>query len=130
MRLLLDTHVLLWFITGDSRLSARHRDAVRDRENEVFVSVASVWECVIKHALGNLPLPGPPAEYLPRERVAHQFESLAIDEPTMSRLATLPPLHRDPFDRILVAQALEHDLHLLTVDHQIMQYAVRVLEAK
>ena len=106
MRLLLDTHVFLWYISADPRLPVAFRDAIRDPGNEVFLSVASVWEAVIKYALGKLPLPEPPAGYLPRQREAHQIATLPIEEAGLVHLAGLPPLHRDPFDRILVAQAL------------------------
>jgi PIN domain nuclease of toxin-antitoxin system len=86
-----------------------------------------VWEAVIKYALGKLPLPAPPAEYLPRQRLAHKIESLPIIEEAMIHLAGLPPLHRDPFDRLLIAQALQHGMTLATEDEAIRQYAVPLL---
>ncbi len=76
-----------------------------------------------------LPLPGPPAEYLPRERNAHGIASLPIDEGAMVYLASLPAIHRDPFDRILIAQALEHGLTLVTVDADVAAYAVPILRS-
>src|SRR5262245_50023241 len=103
MRLLLDTHVFLWYITADSRLPAVVRESRRDQNNEVSLSVVSVWEAVIKHGLGKLPLPEAPAEYLPKQRDAHQITSLPVDEGAMAHLASLPALHRDPFDRLLIA---------------------------
>ena len=112
MRLLLDTHIFLWYISGDPLLPVPIREAIREPGNEVYVSVASVWEAVIKHALGKLPLPGPPAEYLPQQRDAHRIATLPIDEAALVHLAGLPALHRDPFDRLLVAQALQHGLDL------------------
>ncbi len=127
MRLLLDTQVFLWHISADSRLPAAYRDAIRDPANEVYLSVASVWEAVIKHAIGKLPLPEPPAEYLPRERAAHQITTLPIEEAALIHLAGLPSLHRDPFDRIIVAQALQYGLTLLTVDEVLRGYSVSVL---
>lgn len=127
MKLLLDTHVFLWFITGDSRLPATFRDHIRDSAHEVYLSVASIWEAVVKHGLGKLPLPAPPEDYLPEQRKRHQMASLAIDEESVSRLAALPSLHRDPFDRILVAQALQHDMTLLTVDAAVRAYPVKLL---
>ncbi|HVW36958.1 MAG TPA: type II toxin-antitoxin system VapC family toxin [Pirellulales bacterium] len=108
MRLLLDTHVFLWYITADAKLPDAFRSAIQDSANEAYLSVASIWEVVIKCGLGKLSLPGPPADYLPQQRVAHSIASLPIDEGAMSHLAGLPPLHRDPFDRLLVAQALQH----------------------
>lgn len=127
MRLLLDTHVFLWFISGDARLPTRYGDAIRDAANEVFLSVASVWEAVIKYDLGKLPLPASPAEYLPRQRERHGIAALPIGEETMAHLAKLPPLHRDPFDRVLVAQAAEHGLTVLTIDGSVRAYPVSVL---
>lgn len=127
MRLLLDTHVFLWYITADPKLPATFRAASQDPANEVYLSVASVWEAVIKHHLGKLPLPAPPADYLPRQRDAHGIASLAIDEGAMSHLADLPPLHRDPFDRLLVAHALQHGLTVATVDPDVAAYSVPLL---
>jgi len=127
MKLLLDTHVFLWYITADSKLPATFRAASQDPTNEVYLSVASVWETVIKYNLGKLPLPAPPADYLPQQRAAHGIASLAIDEGAMSHLAGLPPLHRDPFDRLLVAQALQHGLTVATVDTDIAAYPVPLL---
>jgi PIN domain nuclease of toxin-antitoxin system len=129
MRLLLDTHVFLWYITADPSLPAAFRAAIQDPANEVFLSVASVWEAVIKYGLGKLPLPAPPEDYLPRQRDMHQIASLPIEEGAFTHLAKLPPLHRDPFDRILVAQALQHDLTLATVDDAVKAYPVRLLSA-
>ena len=127
MRLLLDTHLFLWYITADPKLPAPFRAAIQNPDNEVYLSVASVWEAVIKYDLGKLPLPAPPAEYLPQQRDAHGIASLPIDEGAMSYLAGLPPLHRDPFDRLLVAQALQHELKVATVDSDIAAYPVPLL---
>src|SRR4051812_39138260 len=124
MRLLLDTQVFLWYISADSRLPDAFRDAIRNPSNQVYLSVASVWEAVIKYALGKLPLPETPAEYLPRQRAAHQIANLALDELAMIHLAKLPPLHRDPFDRILIAQTLQHGMNLVTVDELVRAYPV------
>jgi len=79
---------------------------------------------MIKHQLGKLPLPEPPARYLPEQRRRHSISSLALDEASVARLAGLPPLHRDPFDRLLVCQALEHGLTLITVDDAVRAYPV------
>src|SRR5881398_2563366 len=101
MKILLDTHVFLWYISADPQLPVTFRDAIRDPANEVYLRVASVWEAVIKYAIGKLPLPEAPAEYLPRQRDAHHLTTLPIEEGVFVHLANLPPLHRDPFDRIL-----------------------------
>jgi PIN domain nuclease of toxin-antitoxin system len=127
MRLLLDTHVFLWYISADPQLPAAFQNAIRDPANAVFLSAASVWEAVIKHALGKLPLPEAPAEYLPRQRVAHRISPLPIEEGAFVHLASLPSLHRDPFDRMLIAQALQHGLTLVTVDDAVLAYPVPVL---
>ncbi|WP_439632233.1 type II toxin-antitoxin system VapC family toxin [Gemmata sp.] len=129
MRLLLDTHVFLWYITADPKLPVAFRAAIQDPANEVYLSAASVWEAVIKHGLGKLSLPDPPAEYFPHQRLAHGIAALPIDEGAMIHLATLPPLHRDPFDRLLIAQALQHGLTLVSVDAAIATYPVPLLPA-
>lgn len=129
MRLLLDTHVFLWYITADPKLPVTIRSASQDSANEVYLSVASVWEAVIKYHLGKLPLPAPPAEYLPRQRDAHGIASLPVDEGAMSHLASLPPLHRDPFDRLLLAQSLQHGLMFATADPDLAAYPVRLFPA-
>ncbi len=122
MRILLDTHVFLWYISADPKLPASFRAPIVDRGNDVFLSAASVWEAVIKHGLGKLPLPEPPAEYLPAQRERHGIFALPIDEGAMARLARLPALHRDPFDRMLIAQSIQHGLTLLAVDDTIAKY--------
>ena len=127
MRLLIDTHVFLWYITADPRLPAPFLDAIREPTNEVYLSVASIWEAVIKHGSGKLPLPGPPAEYLPQQRDAHGIATLPIDEGAMTHLAGLPALHRDPFDRLLIAQALQHGLTIATVDADVAAYPIQRL---
>ncbi len=124
MRLLLDTHIFLWYITADSRLPAPFLGAIRDPTNEVYLSVASIWEAVIKHGLGKLHLPAPPAEYLPQQRDTHGIATLTIDEGAMPHLAGLPALHRDPFDRLLIAQALQQGLTIVTVDTELLAYGV------
>jgi PIN domain nuclease of toxin-antitoxin system len=126
MKLLLDTHIFLWYISADPRLNLAHRAAIQDPANEAFLSPASVWETVIKYGLGKLTLPAPPDEYLPQQRERHQIGSLPIEEAAMTHLAKLPSLHRDPFDRILVAQALQHDLTVLTEDDAVKAYPVKL----
>ncbi|MDX2098899.1 MAG: type II toxin-antitoxin system VapC family toxin [Leptolyngbyaceae cyanobacterium bins.59] len=127
MKILLDTHIFLWFISGDTRLSTDVRDAIRDLENEVYLSSISVWEAIVKHQLGKLPLPEPPKSYLPKQRDLHQISSLALDESSVVQLDKLPPLHRDPFDRMLICQALQNNLTIATVDAAVRAYSVSVL---
>lgn len=122
MRLLLDTHIFLWYITADPQLPAPFHIAIQDPANEVFLSAVSVWEAVIKYSLGKLSLPGPPEDYFVRQRQRHGVASLPIEEAAMIHLARLPLLHRDPFDRMLLAQALQHDLTIVTVDGAVRAY--------
>ena len=127
MNLLLDTHIFLWFISGDARLLGSLRQIIRNPENNVYLSVVSIWEVIIKHGLGKLPLPEPPEVYLPRQRRLHLIQSLPVDEDSVSQLSKLPLLHRDPFDRILICQALQYDLTIATVDDAIRAYPVPVI---
>jgi PIN domain nuclease of toxin-antitoxin system len=127
MRILLDTHIFLWFITGDPQLSMDIRDAIRELDNEVYLSAVSVWETIVKYQLGKLPLPEYPGTYLPKQRDLHQIISLALDESSVVQLAMLPPLHRDPFDRMLVCQALQNGLTIATVDAAVRAYPVSVM---
>lgn len=127
MKLLLDTHIFLWYVSKDKRLPVALKDAIRNLENQVFLSVVSLWEAIVKYQLDKLPLPHPPEAYLPQQRKKHQIASLDLDEASVSHLTNLPRIHRDPFDRILICQALEHGLILVTVDKQISQYPVQVL---
>jgi PIN domain nuclease of toxin-antitoxin system len=127
MRILLDTHIFLWFISGDTQLSTDVRDAIRDPDNEVYLSAVSVWESIVKYQLGKLPLPDHPETYLPKQRDLHQIASLALDEMSVVQLAKLPLLHRDPFDRMLICQALQNGLTIATVDTAIRTYSVNVI---
>ncbi|MDB5291577.1 MAG: domain nuclease [Phycisphaerales bacterium] len=129
MKLLLDTHVFLWYIAGDAKLPSRFKVAIADPANEVYLSAASVWEAVIKYRLGKLALPSPPATYMPTQREAHRISGLPIDENAMASLASLPGLHRDPFDRLLVAQAIQHGLTIITVDPEVSAYGAPSLPA-
>jgi PIN domain nuclease of toxin-antitoxin system len=127
MKLLLDTHIFLWYISGDARLDAGLQAQIQDPANEVFLSVASVWEAVIKYDFGKLPLPRRPEEYLPQHRDSHGIVGLPIEEGAMSQLASLPPLHRDPFDRVMIAQSLQYDMTLVTLDAAVRSYPVKLL---
>lgn len=122
MKLLLDTHIFLWFISGDSRLYASFRDVIRDPDNQVYLSVVSVWEAIIKYQLGKLPLPEPPEIYLPKQRANHLISPLNVDEESVAQLAKLPMLHRDPFDRMLICQSLQHKLVFVTENPAIIAY--------
>ena len=127
MKLLLDTCTFLWIAGQPKTLSAQARTLFQDPEHEVYFSAASAWEIATKYALGRLPLPEPPDRLVPRLRQRHAIESLPIDEESTIHVTRLPPLHRDPFDRILVSQAIVHGMTLLTPDPLIAQYPARVL---
>ena len=127
MNFLLDTCVFLWIVTDAPELSQRARDAFEDPENSVFLSAVSTWEISVKHSLGRFPLPELPQTYIPRLRQTHGIESLSLDEESTLHLGRLPDLHRDPFDRMLICQAIVGGLVILTPDNSILQYPVRFL---
>lgn len=127
MTLLLDTAAFLWWVTGSPRLSKGAREALTDPGNDVFLSAVSAWEIALKHALGKLPLPEEPETLLPRLRSAHRVEELPLSEAAALQLPKLPPLHRDPFDRMLVCQAIVHGMTLVTSDPPLRRYPVRAL---
>jgi PIN domain nuclease of toxin-antitoxin system len=127
MKLLLDTHIFLWYISADKKLPARFLEEIRNPENEVYLSAISLWEIIIKHQIGKLPLSDPPQIFIPTERQRHLIESLPLDEACVRYLAELPPLHRDPFDRMLICQAKANQMTLVTTDSAILQYSVTTL---
>src|SRR5690349_9256469 len=125
MRALIDTHVFLWWITSDMRLSALAKSLIGDPTNTIYVSAASGWEIATKAALGKLLLPDTADRYVPKQLSANDFTSLPM---TMEHsLATfgLPFHHRDPFDRILVAQAIIEGMPIISGDALIAQYAAK-----
>jgi PIN domain nuclease of toxin-antitoxin system len=122
MRLLLDTHIFLWLISDHPQLSEKICSQIKNSNNEVFLSVVSVWECVIKYQLGKLNFPEHPDLYLPKKRKQHLINTLVIDEKSLVHLKDLPLLHKDPFDRLLMCQALQYDLTIVTEDNAILDY--------
>lgn len=127
MKLLLDTCTFLWTLEGGGELSDAAREALVDPENDVYLSAVSAWEIAVKHALGKLPLPEAPDRYVPAQREARGITALPLDEDAALQLVRLPTLHRDPFDRMLVCQALAAGLTIVTPDHDIARYPVRIL---
>ena len=125
MKILLDTHVLLWCLAAPERLRPSVRTQIEDPDNTVYASAASAWEIEIKAALGKLQAPADLADQLRLRR----FIELPVHVRHVRALRTLPPLHRDPFDRLLVAQAIVDDLSLVTRDERVRAYPVRSLEA-
>lgn len=127
MKILVDTCVFLWYVAGSSELPSAIRDQMRDPAHELLLSPVSVWEIVVKHGIGKLPLPEPPAVLVPRERRRHRFSELPLGEGAVLQLARLPDLHRDPFDRMLICQAIDKSAQLCTPDPLIRQYPVAIL---
>jgi PIN domain nuclease of toxin-antitoxin system len=126
LRLLLDTHVFLWLLTEPERLG-EHLPVVEDPRTEMLVSAVVSWEIAIKHGLGRLPLPESPERYVPERIRAIGAKALPIEHTHALAVAALPPLHRDPFDRLLVAQAGLLGTPILTADPAIARYTVRTL---
>ena len=126
MRLLLDTHVLLWWIDDDPRLSGRSRSLISHADT-VLVSVASVWEIAIKAGLGKLEVRPNLRRYLLRQLARNEFELLPVLFEHAVAIRDLPLHHRDPFDRLLIAQSLTERLVLISHDARMKAYAIEVL---
>ncbi len=125
MKLLLDTCAFLWIVADAPELSPRARDLFKDADNEVYLSAASAWEIAVKQGLGRLPLPDTPDRFVREMREAHGITALPIDEESALHVSRLPAIHRDPFDRMLVSQAIVHGLTILTPDALVAQYPAR-----
>ena len=125
MRVLLDTCTFLWATADPDRLPRPIAKLILEREHEVFVSAASAWEIVIKAATGRLILRDDPDRFVREHRDAAGFTALPIDEESALHVWRLPALHRDPFDRIIVSQAIVHGLTILTPDPLVTQYPAR-----
>ena len=121
MRLLLDTHTFLWFLNGDAMLSAKARKLIENADYEKYISIAAFWEIAIKHSLGKLQL-DVPFDELKKECIKNGFRILPITFEDTARLRTLPFHHRDPFDRIILSQAMENELTLVSRDTVFHSY--------
>lgn len=130
MRILLDTHAWLWLQATPDRLSDEALAVASDPANDLYLSAASAWEIAIKHALGKLPLPEPPAEYVPTRLRASGVAPLPVEHHHALHVASLPRRHRDPFDRLLIAQAQLHQLVLLSSDPVFRSYELNLLSAE
>jgi PIN domain nuclease of toxin-antitoxin system len=126
---LLDTHVWLWLQSDPDRVDDGVREQLSDPAVRLFLSAASSWEIAIKHALGKLPLPEPPRDYVPVRMRRDHVDGLAVTHRHALHVATLPQHHSDPFDRVLVAQAQLEGLTLVTLDPRIERYDVTTLRA-
>ncbi len=102
-------------------------EIISNTDNDVYLSIISIWEATVKYQLGKLPLPESPEIYLPIQRERHLITSLPLTEDSVVQLSKLPNIHRDPFDRMLICQALQHDLTIVTVDNAIRAYPVKIL---
>ncbi len=127
MRLLLDTCTFLWAVDERAQLSERARALIADSGNDVYLSAISAWEIALKQGLGSLKLSEPAVRYVPKFREALRFLELPLDETSALQVAQLPAPHRDPFDRMLVCQAIVHGLAIITPDPSIAQYPVRTI---
>ena len=124
MRLLLDTHTFLWFILDDLKLNTTARDLIVDPTNDIEVSPATSWEIAIKISLGKYELPTPYDVFMEREITTNDFRILPIEPKHTAALITMPFHHRDPFDRLMIAQAIVEDIPLLSVDVAFDAYPV------
>ncbi len=129
MTYLLDTHVFLWLLGSPERIRPELLVQLRDGRTTLLLSAASSWEIAIKWAVGRLPLPAPPEDYVPDRMRRLSIVGLAISHAHVLRTTTLPPHHRDPFDRLLVAQAQLDELTIVTVDPALADYDVRTVHA-
>ncbi len=127
MRALLDTHVFLWWITDDPRLPSHVRQIIADGNNELFFSAASCWEIAIKAKLGRIRLPGKPDLFISEQMIANDIQGLSIQASHALHVFNLPDFHKDPFDRIIVAQSQMEKLSIITSDNLIAKYKVRVI---
>lgn len=127
MRLLLDTHAFLWWITDDARMSSAARTAIGDARNDVLLSIASVWEMAIKSGLGRLDLPADLTGFIDAQVKVNGFRLLGVELPHLARVRALPNNHRDPFDRLLVATAIAEAITLVSVDGRLGEYGAALL---
>ena len=126
MNLLLDTHALLWFVAGDARLSRRARQAIEGKDTVSYVSMASWWELAIKCSLGRLTLDDPLDEFM-KQRTGEGFRLMPLDPQYLLPLVKLPFHHRDPFDRLIICQAMTEKMAVCTSDENFKLYPVEVL---
>jgi PIN domain nuclease of toxin-antitoxin system len=127
VKALLDTHTFLWWVDDDRRLSTPARRLITDGSNEVYFSAASAWEITIKAALGRLTMSGDLEEFITEQLTVNQFLPLPIHLHHAFGIYSLPPHHKDPFDRLLVAQALAEELTLVSADPQLAKYRVPIV---
>ena len=127
MRILLGTHCWLCWVGVPEKLSRDARGQIADKENTILLSAASSWEIAVKCSIGKLKLPEAPESFVPKRLVRDRISSLAIEHAHALHVATLPHHHRDPFDRLLIAQAQVEGIPIMTVDRQFEPYEVEVI---
>jgi PIN domain nuclease of toxin-antitoxin system len=127
MRVLLDTCAFIWLTTDAPELTAKAKDIFQNPDNSIVLSVVSIWEILVKHGIGKLALPAQPEAFIAQQCEQHFIDILSLNYRAVLQLESIPSLHRDPFDRMLVCQAIEHGLTILTPDHYIAQYPVATL---
>ncbi len=125
MKILLDTCAFLWLTSDAKELSDQAKILFQNTDNPVYLSSVSVWEIVVKNKLGKLPLPDAPEKFINEQCEKHFIENISLNNKSVFHLTALPTYHRDPFDRMLICQAIEHDFTLLTSDELITQYPVK-----
>jgi PIN domain nuclease of toxin-antitoxin system len=126
MKALLDTHTFLWAISGDKRLSRRAAQVFAG-PSDLWLSVASIWEILIKVQIGKMPLPVPTGPYIVKKLVENRIETLAVSRDHVLKVETLPMHHNDPFDRMLIAQSLEERIPVISADRVFARYPVELI---
>lgn len=129
MKILLDTHIFLWMFLNPSRISANVEFLLKDTANEIFLSSISSWEIAIKYSVGKLKLPDAPKIYVPERIKRANLRRLEITHKHTLAIANLPPIHKDPFDRLLITQANVENLTLLSADGVFSSYLVKLIDA-
>lgn len=127
MNILLDTHAFLWLASDDSRLTESGKSIILDQQNDLFLSSVSVWEITVKYQIGKLKLTRVPSVFIPQARRDLGVQTLALEESACMFLSQLPEIHKDPFDRMLMCQAIEHGLVIFTDDAEIKKYPVKTI---
>ena len=127
MQVLLDTNAFLWWVTNDQKLSSTARNIISDTQNDIFFSIVSAWEIVIKSQIGKLPLPDPPEIYIPSRLSYYGFKTLSIKMKDVLQIGNLNNHHNDPFDRLLIAQSQIRNLPIITADIKFRFYDVNII---
>ncbi|ELS04550.1 hypothetical protein Xen7305DRAFT_00042840 [Xenococcus sp. PCC 7305] len=127
MQVLLDTNAFLWWVTNDNKLSSAARNIISDSQNDIFFSIVSAWEIVIKSQIGKLPLPDSPEIYIPSRLNYYRFKTLSISLKDVLQIRNLKNHHNDPFDRLLIAQSQIRKLPIITADSKFHLYDVYII---